>query len=98
MQLTDSTQVHVPVKHYIETGNSSLVSCRPRPLSGEKLRVAKEEFSFMLEAGILRRSNSPWSSPLHLAPKHEPNTWRPCGDFRRFNAMQIPHIRSIPSM
>ena len=52
-QLPDSTQVHVPVKHYIETSDSSPVSCGPRPLSGEKLRVAKEEFSFMLEACII---------------------------------------------
>ena len=69
MQLTDSSQVHIPVKHYIETDNSCPVSCRPHWLSGEKLRVAKEKFSYMLEAGIVIRSNSPWSSQLHLAPK-----------------------------
>ena len=66
VQLTDSTQVHVPVNHYIETGNSSRVSCRPRPLSGQKLRVAKEEFSFMLEAGIIRRTISHFLNSFKL--------------------------------
>ena len=55
----------------------------------------------MLGYSIIRRSNSPWSSPLHLAHKHEPNTWRPRGDFRRLNAITmddrypVPHIRYI---
>ena len=96
MQLTDSTQVHVAVKHCIETGNSSPVSYRPRSLSGEKLGVAKEELSFMLEAGILRRSISLGSPPLHLAPKHEHNTWRPCEDFRRLNAITMDGRYTAP--
>ena len=59
MELTDTTHVHVPVNKCTEKGNSSPVSCRQRLLSGEKLRLAKEEFSSMLEAGVLIRSNSP---------------------------------------
>jgi hypothetical protein len=30
-----------------------------------KLAAAKEEFNKMLAAGIIRRSSSQWSSPLH---------------------------------
>ncbi|KAJ8395636.1 hypothetical protein AAFF_G00031170 [Aldrovandia affinis] len=34
-----------------------------------KLAVAKAEFDSMEQLGIVRRSSSPWASPLHLVPK-----------------------------
>ena len=45
------------------------VHCQARRLSPEKLKIAKEEFDTLLKMGIIRRSNSPYSSPLHVAPK-----------------------------
>ena len=81
MQLIDiGTQVHFTVSHHNDTGNSGPVSYRPQRLSDEKLCAAMEEVSFLLETDVVRRSISPWSSPLHIPAKHEPNTWRPCGD------------------
>ena len=45
------------------------VHSQARRLSPEKLGVAKEEFETLEKLGIVRRSNSPYSSPLHIAPK-----------------------------
>jgi hypothetical protein len=51
----------------------------------------------MLYAGIVRRSKSPWSSPLHLVRKKD-GTWRPCGDFRRLNLITTADCYPLPNM
>ena len=82
------------IEHEIITTGQPL-RCRPRRQNPEKLTIAKAEFWFLEEMGIAIRSNSPWASPLHLTPK--PNGgWRPCGDFRRLNAVTVPDSYSVP--
>jgi len=64
------------VEHHVTTEGPP-VYARARRLNPSKLAVARAEFSTMERLGIVRWSDSPWASPLHVVPK--PNGgWRPC--------------------
>ncbi|GFW10561.1 transposon Ty3-G Gag-Pol polyprotein [Trichonephila clavipes] len=54
------------VKHHILTTGQPVYS-KARQLASDKLKLAKQEFQFMLDNDIIRPSKSQWASPLHFS-------------------------------
>jgi len=69
-----STTTKHGVEFFIPTTGPPIHS-RFRRLEPDKLRIAKAEFAKMEAMGIIRRSSSPWSSPLHMVSKTD-GGWR----------------------
>jgi RNase H-like domain found in reverse transcriptase/Reverse transcriptase (RNA-dependent DNA polymerase) len=84
------------VEHIIETAGRP-TTAKFRGLDPTRLAAAKAEFQKMLEAGIIRRSASAWSSPLHMVRK-KGGGWRPCGNFRRLNVCTTEDKYPLPNM
>jgi hypothetical protein len=72
---TPSTEV----EHHISTTGPP-ISSKFRRLDSIKLAAATMEFFQMEKEGIVQRSDSPWSSPLHMVMKSD-GSWRPCGNY-----------------
>jgi hypothetical protein len=63
------------VEHHIHTGSHPPVFAKSLCLDPEKLQIAKAEFKRLESTGIVRRSKSPWASPLHMVPKKD-GSWQ----------------------
>lgn len=62
------------------------VSMRPYRLAPSLKTELERQIHDMLSSGVIRPSNSPFSSPLLMVKKKD-DTWRPVIDYRHLNAM-----------
>lgn len=82
--------------HHIETKGPPVAS-KPRRLTPDKYKAAKEEFEYLMKLGICQPSKSNYSSPLHMVLKPT-GQYRPCGDYRSLNRQTKPDKYPLPHL
>lgn len=96
---TDNTAPsHVDEKfasHSIDTPGVKPISCAPRRVSPKQRVVISEHTKKMLAANIIRKSKSPWSSPVTLVHKSD-GEFRFCIDYRRLNEATTKDVYPLP--
>ena len=83
------------IEHEIVLEEETPVNARPRPIPFHLREVVHEQISKMLRLGVIRKSTSPWSSPILLVPKSD-GKYRFCVDFRRLNAKSRKDVAPVP--
>ena len=91
------------IEHDIVLEDETPVHVRPRPIPFHLRDVVLEQVSKMLSLGVIKKSVSPWSSPILLVPKPD-GKYRFCVDFRQLNSKSrkdnapVPRIDTIFSL
>ena len=84
----------------INTGDSPPVCQKPYTLPLKHYNWVQQEIETLERAGVIRKSISPWASPIVVVPKisapGEPPHRRMCIDFRKLNDLQ-PEVRCANS-
>ena len=81
------------VKMTIDTGDTKPIKLRPYRTPIKNREVIDKAVDEMLDADVIRRSNSPWSFPVVIVDKKD-GTKRFCVDFRKLN--QVTKKNSYP--
>ena len=85
------------VEHRIETGDSPPIKIPPRRAGLPKVEIIREEVNAMLDQGIIRPSQSPYSFPVVLVKKKDGSV-RVCIDYRKLNDVTIKDAFPIPKI
>lgn len=90
------------IKHPIDTKDAKAIytkSYRYPQIHKEEVRT---QVSKMLEQGIIRPSNSPWSSPVWVVPKKldasGKQKWRVVVDYRKLNELTVDDKYPLPNI
>ena len=77
--------------------SSQPVHCRPQSIPFHLRGVVSEQVDKMTRLGIIKESQSPWSSPVLLVPKPD-GKYRFCIDFRKINSLTQNDATPMPSI
>ena len=72
------------IEHDVDVGDSAPIKRHPYRVSPMKKELLDKEVQYMLKNDIIEESQSNWSSPCILVPKHD-GGFRFCTDFRKVN-------------
>ena len=83
------------VKHHIELTNYMPIKDRYWRIPPHQYEEVSKHLKEMLEIGAIRRSSSPWASPVVLVRKKD-GSLRFCIDLRKLNSRTVKNAYSLP--
>jgi len=83
------------IEHSIDVGEIKPIFQRPYRIPYSQREIVENKIKELCDRGIIRPSNSPYSSPLVLVPKKD-GSLRLCVDFRRVNEVTKKDVYPLP--
>ncbi|XP_051953222.1 retrovirus-related Pol polyprotein from transposon opus [Xyrauchen texanus] len=85
------------VKHQIKLNDNTPFKHRARPIHPQDVDAVRKHLQELLEAGVIRESESPFASPIVVVRKKD-GTVRLCIDFRKLNSQTIKDAYALPNL
>lgn len=85
------------VRHHIRLQDETPFKERPRPIHPSDREAVKQHLKELLDAGIIKESQSPFASPVVLVRKKN-GSIRLCIDYRKLNARTIRDAYALPNI
>lgn len=85
------------VKHCIKLKDETPFKQRPRPIHPHDFDAVRRHLQSLLEAGIIRESQSPFASPIVVVKKKNGDV-RLCVDYRKLNMQTIKDAYALPNL
>lgn len=85
------------VKHHIKLKDDTPFKQRARLIHPRDLEAVRKHLKSLLEAGVIRESESPYSSPIVVVRKKNGDV-RLCVDYRKLNSHTIKDAYALPNV
>lgn len=85
------------VKHRIKLSDETPFKQRAQPIHPQDFEAVRKHLQELLSSGIIRESESPFSSPIVVVKKKNGNV-RLCIDYRKLNLQTIKDAYALPNL
>lgn len=85
------------VKHNIKLSDETPFKLRARPIHPHDVEAVRQHLQELLDAGVIRESESPFSSPIVVVRKKNGQV-RLCIDYRKLNLQTVKDAYALPRM
>lgn len=85
------------VKHRIKLSDETSFKHRARPIHPHDIEAVRKHLQELLDAGVIRESESPFSSPIVVVRKKNGQV-RLCIDFRKLNLQTVKDAYALPKL
>ncbi|KAL1256491.1 hypothetical protein QQF64_012036 [Cirrhinus molitorella] len=93
----DEVNCRIKVKHRINLNDNTPFKQHARPIHPQDVDAVRKHLRELLDAGVIRESESPFASPI-VAVKKKNNDVRLCIDFRKLNSQTIKDAYALPNL